>query len=66
METAGCFDLRRRGIAKVDGQVNAIIGLTSRLTDCVTTAPDIQLGFDPSPDVVSIGEPRTHCQNEAT
>ena len=34
------FDLRRRGITKVDHQVNLIVGLTSGMIGSVTTALD--------------------------
>lgn len=44
--SAGCFDLRKRGITRVGGRVNSIIShLTSRLIGNVTTAPRVVLGL---------------------
>ena len=37
--TTGFFDLRRKDMAKMDGQIKPIISFTSRQTDNVTTAP---------------------------
>jgi hypothetical protein len=39
--SVGGFDLRKRGIMRMDVQINTITGLTSRMIDSVTTAPDI-------------------------
>ena len=50
--SANDFDLKRRRMVNVDGEINPKISLTSCLTsrwmiDNVTTAPAIALGFDP-------------------
>ena len=37
--SAGDFDLKRRDITKVDGEINPRIGPASRTADSVTTAP---------------------------
>ena len=50
--TTGFFDLRRKDMAKVDGEIKPIISFTS--TDNVTTAPAVQL-HPPCPRLFEIG-----------
>jgi hypothetical protein len=39
--SVGSFDLRKRGMTRMDGQTDSTAGLTTRMIDSVTRAPDI-------------------------